>query len=423
MTAAPAAADQQDGATFLKETADTLGIESPDNGIDLKALDLFGHRSAFEKKTGIGFEGGLVIDYSKPLMGGLNTEGDSFRHLLDLRLNWNVEQITGIKGGTFSIDFMNQNGDNGSNEVGDLQAFGGNDTDGRTQISEVWYEQYLFKNKLRLKVGKVDGNSEFAFVECNTCDVETNSQFIHSFIAANVATILAFPAYPDPAMSVNAWVHPFATEDDAGWLYAGVGVYDGQGQSGTVTGTRGPATFFDGPDDYFIIGELGVCWSLDGERLPGMAKVGGWGHTGDFETFSGSVDHGTEGFYVVAEQTIWHPSGATKDDPQAIKVFGQYGYADANVSDFDNNIGGGFLWVGAIPKRYPDTIGLGFSTVTLSDQNPAFTESNETAIELFYGWQVRPWLMVKPDLQYIVNPGGEGLDDALVATVRVIIGF
>jgi len=39
------------------------------------------------------------------------------------------------------------------------------------------------------------------------------------------------------------------------------------------------------------------------------------------------------------------------------------------------------------------------------------------AIELFYKAQLTPYIMVQPDLQYIVNPGGENRD-AFVGGLR-----
>jgi carbohydrate-selective porin OprB len=42
-------------------------------------------------------------------------------------------------------------------------------------------------------------------------------------------------------------------------------------------------------------------------------------------------------------------------------------------------------------------------------------------IELFYGLALRPWLVLKPDLQYILNPGAAGRRAALVATLRVTL--
>jgi porin len=33
-------------------------------------------------------------------------------------------------------------------------------------------------------------------------------------------------------------------------------------------------------------------------------------------------------------------------------------------------------------------------------------QSSETYIEATYQWQLRPWLQIQPDLQYVFNPGG-----------------
>ena len=47
----------------------------------------------------------------------------------------------------------------------------------------------------------------------------------------------------------------------------------------------------------------------------------------------------------------------------------------------------------------------------------------ESAIELYYGVRLRPWLDVKPDVQYILNPGARGASNALVGTLRVTVSF
>ncbi|MDB5296736.1 MAG: Carbohydrate-selective porin, OprB family, partial [Phycisphaerales bacterium] len=44
--------------------------------------------------------------------------------------------------------------------------------------------------------------------------------------------------------------------------------------------------------------------------------------------------------------------------------------------------------------------------------------------ELFYKVQVTKFFSLKPDLQYIHNPGGvRGRDDALVGTLRLTLSF
>jgi carbohydrate-selective porin OprB len=44
-------------------------------------------------------------------------------------------------------------------------------------------------------------------------------------------------------------------------------------------------------------------------------------------------------------------------------------------------------------------------------------------LELYYGLALRPWLTVKPDVQYVVNPGAGAAPNALVGTLRLALAF
>jgi porin len=53
-----------------------------------------------------------------------------------------------------------------------------------------------------------------------------------------------------------------------------------------------------------------------------------------------------------------------------------------------------------------------------------FSEDYELAIEAFHRVQLTPWIALKPDVQYIVNPGGDAdLTDAVVGTLRIEVVF
>jgi porin len=56
--------------------------------------------------------------------------------------------------------------------------------------------------------------------------------------------------------------------------------------------------------------------------------------------------------------------------------------------------------------------------------------SSEAVIELMYQAQLKPWWMLQPDLQYVINPGGGVLNadgslrkNALVIGVRSLLIF
>jgi porin len=135
------------------------------------------------------------------------------------------------------------------------------------------------------------------------------------------------------------------------------------------------------------------------------------------------MQHGADGAYLTVDQMLWREHADSQDDPQGIGAFFQYGWADEDVSEVTQHLGAGFSWTGMIPGRDEDIAGLGASWARLSD-HAEFVENHETAIEWFYKIQVTPWMSLKPDVQYIVNPssGGEG-DDVLVGTVRVDVTF
>ena len=56
----------------------------------------------------------------------------------------------------------------------------------------------------------------------------------------------------------------------------------------------------------------------------------------------------------------------------------------------------------------------------------ASLDSGEQLLELNYGAQVTPWLLLRPDLQYIIEPGafyGAKRSNALVAGLQVKATF
>lgn len=356
---------------------------------------------------GISINANITMDGSSVFSGGVDGSGSAFRELFNLNATIDTERLFDWKGGTFFVNFQNQAGSNGGEDVGDLQGVSNIDTGGdRTQVSELWYEQAVLDGRVRVKVGKIDANVDFDHV----ADADS---FINGAFGA-APTILGFPTYPDPAMGVTAFVKP--TEK----TYVGVGAFDGSGLNGHPTGNIGPAGFFDG-DSYFFIAEGGVDWTI-GNGLDGRFGAGVWHHTGDFEQFDGGISSGATGPYVIFDQKVWREDPDNQDDEQGLGVFVKYGYADPDVSPIENQVAAGLAWTGLIPTRDDDTLGFGISWAGLSGQ-AGFAHDSETVYELFYRARLNTWFSVQPDLQYIANPADGGTADAIVGTLRIMIDF
>lgn len=354
-------------------------------------------------EAGFSFEAVLIADLSKNVSGGASSAG-TFRHLFDFSVELDAGTLMGLDGGTFFADFQTKEGQDGSVEAGDLQAYSNIDGPDFTALYELWYEHVFSEGGLRIKAGKIDANSEFAYVE-------HGGEFIHSSPGFS-PTLFVLPTYPDPAFGVVGFV------GEGGGLYAGLGVFDGALQEGISTGTRGPETLFGAPADLFWIGEVGLVWG-QGAALPGRLAGGVWHHTGSFERFSGGTASGATGAYLVFDQLL-HKEAADPEDTQGLGLFAQLGVADEDLSPVSYHVGVGAQWQGLLPGRDTDVLGLMGSWASLSDEPGAgFTADGELAMELFYKVQLGEMVALKPDIQYIVNPGGAGLDDVWVATLRV----
>ncbi len=357
----------------------------------------------------------LVVDASQSLHGGKTTHRGAIRHLFELSLSAETEPLFGWSGGTLNATFQNQAGRDGSALIGDLQVFSNIDADGRTQVSELWYEHILEDAPWRVRIGKVDANTQFAFVEYGL-------EFLQSSMGFS-PTIFVLPTYPDPAFSANVFYEP-----DEGF-FTGAGIYDGSLAQGIPTGSRGISRLLHGTD-VFVIGKAGWRWNAgrqleDGSAaLPGRVSAGGWFHNGQFDRFDGSRQSGTGGLYLLLDQLVYRET-ADPEDGQGLGVFVQYGYADPDVSDFEHHLGTGMTWTGAIPNRDIDALGLGLSFAGLSQHPGAgFAEPFELSTELFYSVHAAEFATVVFDLQHIVNPSGRSdIPDALVGTLRLILAY
>ena len=267
---------------------------------------------------------------------------------------------------------------------------------------------------MRIKLGKVDANSEFAYLGAAGGFINASAGFSPA--------IVALPTYPNPSTSVHAFIYP----DES--VYLGAALYDGAATvDGVPTGSRGPATFLgdDVSDDWFAIAELGITPDAAGPFTLVRAALGAWWHSGQFVRFDGGSGDGTSGLYAVAEGRVWNPEGvdpADGDDRRGLWVFAQFGCADGEVSAVERQLGLGASLAGTFGDRDDDSCGVYLTRVGFTDAPAAALGSDEWAIELFYDFALAPCVSLKPDIQWIRNAGG-GNDDALVASLRVTVSF
>jgi len=409
---APTSAAIAAAACFAVADPARAGTLEDDFGI---TGDWWGFRQTLADR-GVSFQGSYVAEVSGVLDGGLRRRG-SFRNLLTLELEIDLQEAIGLPGATVFAQFLSVNPDRGgSRDSGDLQVYTNIEVERHIDaLTELWYQQTFLDGALRFKLGKLDANSEFAFVEAG-------EEFAHSS-AGFSPTIFTLPTYPESATSVNVFVR--TVETHRATLTLGYGLYDGATPvDGIRTGARGPATFFSDrkSDDLFHIGQCELIWCRGGGHwfTNGRAAVGGWLHTGEFERFDGGTRSDTSGLFVVAEQQLFDPH----DDDRGVYLFAQYAWADRRVSEVVHHAGLGLVQRGTFPGREGDSAGVYASLAVLSDAPGADFGNDELAIDVYYRLRLGSNVYVQPELQWIINPAADpDARDALVGGIRVGIEF
>ena len=369
------------------------GCEGEESGGGERLGAAAGWLSRLEER-GIFPEAHVLWDSSRVVDGGVRKRWTS-RWLLQLGATLDLDRLAGWHGATAFVGFHVRRGRDGSLDTGDIQAYSNIDADRFTEIDELWLEQVLFGGRVRVKAGRIDANTEFACVEAA-------GDFLNS--SAGVSpTILTLPTYPDPEPGINVFVAA------ARWLEIGAGVY---------RSSRGGRALTLSPGDRFLVVEAKLRWTTGGG---GVLGLGHWHETARLERFDGRWNEGASGAYATFQQRLW----GSAEGRRAIDAFAQYGFADENVSPFGHHYGLGLLATAPLPARPADVAGVMVSRVDLSDVPAAGFPDDETAWEVFWFFEVTPWLRLQPDVQYIQHPSGgaDGIDDALVATLRVHLDF
>ena len=349
------------------------------------------------KDAGLEVGGDYTFEWSVALAGDASKHGMA-RGLLSQYFTFDPQPCLGITGGQLFAQYFYRHGPNASAEIGDIQGFSNLDAERLSKAGEFWYEQKLFRDHFRLKVGQVDANAEFAFVA-------SASEFLNSS-AGYSPTILGVPTYPNPRLSLNLFAYA-ATN-----YYIGGGVYGDSAEDGGS---------FRHP---FGIVEAGVTKPATHKWGTARLAFGGWHSSATLGRYDGREQKGTSGFYAVAEQQLWGPQRRDPGNKQGLTLFAQYGFGDSQVSPVAHHAAVGLFYAGLISKRPNDSTGLRYSYACLSRAAGSPFDKDESSLEWFYRVQITPAVSIKPDLQWIRNPGGyASRSDAWVGSVRIALEF
>lgn len=189
---------------------------------------------------------------------------------------------------------------------------------------------------------------------------------------------------------------------------------------GNPSGTTGAHT----------VGELTWTPHLDGR--PGTYRAGLWRNTGDFQDLSGAdaPRKHASGYYLMAQQSLRRRSA---DMPGGVTAFANFIQSDENVSYVGRAWQAGFFWRGPLASRPKDVVGVAAGRLSVSavvrrrlerEGGRPTVLRTEYPMEVYYGWAARPGVVVRPNLQYVHNPGrvAQGRD-VTVLGIKTTLSF
>lgn len=379
----------------------------------------------------------FIIDPSANVRGG-RRRGFTEYDLLAFDLTLETDRLIGWPGGQFHVGFANNSGTSLSN------AYVGNNfpiqladvASAAPRLTYLSYTQSLFDDKLGIRFGRVTINSVYG-------EEFAGSQYFKAFtsVAFDLVPLGIFENAP------GAFGYPLTTwggrvkVEPTDSVYGMVGCYNGD--PGAKDGDHQGADFtIRGPP--FVIGEMGFRRNYGNKAagLPGNLKVGGYWNGGNAPVLglgaagqAARTAQGRYGFYILGDQAIvrWGDVQSNRH----LGAFAAFVYApDQRVNPLPYFFDAGIVAYGFLPNRPHDfaAVGIAYGLYSGQPRQASTTQSLnkpgtsgrtfESTVELSYGWTLRPGLLVQPDVQYIVDPGGSRtIANSLTVGLNILFNF
>lgn len=406
----------------LVDTRASRADEKPDTGVsDFSIGQDLPYDAARASLAARGIRYGLNYtgEYYDVVSGG-RSRGSTYNGLIETYVDLDLEKLLGWKGAAIHANGFYVHGIGPTTKTGSLFAVSNLEGYETVRLDELWLEQSLLEDKLKVRVGSIAADTMF-FIS-DTAAAFHNGTFGWAGILAT-DTVLGGPAYPLASMGA---VLTYAPNDHLTLMGA---VFNGSPADPLASNAQKDNNH--GTDFRFGDGELMI---LEGAYqydvgLPGTVKVGGWKQfdapNGLYVDFNSGAQVGSDyGIYAIIDQQVWRGDG-----DKAVSVFGRISGSPANRSSMDFYFDTGVLFAGFVPGRPKDAFGAAFGYGQISEDllhsaSPAFSRSFESVLELNYLAEIRNGVSLAPDFQYFWNPGAVAeVDHAAVLGARLKVSY
>jgi carbohydrate-selective porin OprB len=264
------------------------------------------------------------------------------------------------------------------------------ESDTNVQITELWYEQNLFKDKAAVTFGKLDPT---AYFDQNEVANDETAQFLGRIFRNNPAV-----EFPDNNAGIRVAYLP------AERLELGYGLFNAESGWEKIG------------DNLFNIGQ--VNFKADFFGLPGNYRFYGWANNANHAKWPQCLDdEKTKGSAYGFGLSFDQKAG------DIVTLFARYGRQNPKVYDLEltatdgsyysleQSWSAGFQVDGKPWGRENDVLAFAVGQIMPSDDykkaNDGYSAKPEGHLETYYRIHVNDHLSISPDFQYIRNPFGK----------------
>jgi porin len=392
------------------------GAQPSSKAPDFLLGDLGGVRSNLGDagvRIGVNYGG----EFATNLSGGTRKDATLIGQLV-MRTTLDMERIAGIKGGTFQGTVTYRHGPNLTERAGlgllqqVQEAYGRGQT---WRLTEFWYQQIAADGHVIVKVGRMPAG------DFNSFDCEFMNLIFCGAMSGNI-TGNVWLNWP-----ISQWLGWVRVRSDRAYIKAGIGEDNRNNLDNAFFLSRG------GAKGVILHGEGGYTPTFGG-RSPGYYRAGFWYTTANDDDTLLDVNRqpaavtglpplqrqGQYGFYIQAQQQL--TGSATRDQvsdvlgrSRGLAVFFNFARNDPRTSTQLDQQTAGFYYTAPFMARPRDQIGFAVgrshynsrAARRLEITNPGLEKpTSEYTSELFYAAPLIPGFSIRPNVQFIMQPGG-----------------
>jgi porin len=373
----------------------------------------------------------LYDDWQGDPVGGLK-QGDANAGAGTLGLDADLERFAGIPGGRFHLLFTYEYGDTLQRDIGNFIKSQDWFLPGQKfQLAELAYEQSLFGDRLNVIGGRVSAATLFArpTYGCNFISGSQCPYYLPVFTGG-------FSGYPYATWggrvrvntTPNTYVQAGGFAVDPGRRFAG-GFQLGLN---TTTGVAVPV-------------EAGYESDFSNDRYPRHYRIGAWYNDApsidpflNAERLPRALNGGAPltntfgrgGAYLLADQVVYRPDASRRN----LAVFASLAAPFNQREIFSAQNTAGVYATGPLASRPYDTLGFMVTQALFTRAETAFenqllakngshtfVQRDQFDVEVNYGYQVAPGMVVTPNAEYIFHPDVTQRPDATFAPKNALV--